>query len=80
MALGNQIPDKTILKNVLRKIMQKCTAGTKISATVRNGDATVTGSIKQEYERRPIIRTVAAVQGVNRVVDQLQLQKKKPNV
>ena len=80
MTLGNQIPDKTLLKNVERKLMQKCVGGVRINATVRGGDATITGTIKNEYERRPIVRCVAAVQGIRRVIDQLQLvAKTKPH-
>ncbi len=79
MTFGNQIPDKTLLKNVERKLMQKCAGAARISATVRSGDATITGIIKNEHERRPIVRCVAAVQGIRRVVDQLRLAEKKPN-
>ncbi len=77
MTFGNKILDKTLLRTVERKLMQKCagTAG-KISATVRGGDATITGMIKNEYERKPIVRCVAAVQGIGRVVDQLQVAKR----
>ena len=80
MTIGNRIPDKTLMKNVLRKLTQKCTGATRISATVRGGDATVTGTIKQEHERRPIIRCVSAVQGIGRVIDQLRVEEKKKNV
>ena len=80
MPLGNQVPDKTLLKNVERKLMQKCSGATRISAAVRGGDATITGMIKNEHERRPIVRCVAAVQGINRVIDQLRVAEKiKPN-
>ena len=80
MTLGNQVPDKTLLRNVERKLMQKCPGAARIGATVRGGDATITGTIKNEYERRPIVRCVAAVQGIRRVVDQLQVaERTKPN-
>ena len=80
MTLGNQIPDKTLQKNVDRKLMQKCPGSARISVTVRSGDASITGMIKNEYERRPIVRCIAAVQGIRRVVDQLQVaERKKPN-
>jgi len=80
MAIGNQVPDKTLQRNVERKLMQKCAAATRLSATVRGGDATITGTIKNEHERRPIVRCVAAVQGIRRVVDQLRVaEKPKPN-
>lgn len=77
MTLGNKVPDKTVLNNVLRKLSQKCTGSTRISATVRGGDATVTGAIKHDFERKPILRCVAAVQGVNRVIDQLRVEERK---
>jgi hypothetical protein len=51
MAFGNKTPDATLLKNVLRKLTQKCTSATRIGATVRGGAATVTGTIKYEHER-----------------------------
>ena len=76
MTLGNKIPDKTLLRTVERKLMQKCAGAARISATVRGGDATITGMIKNEYERKPIVRCVAAVQGIGRVVDQLQVAKR----
>lgn len=80
MTLGNQVPDKTLQKHVDRKLMQKCPGSAQIRATVRSGDATITGMIKNEYERKPIVRCVAAVQGIRRVVDQLQvIERKKPN-
>ncbi|TWU31387.1 BON domain-containing protein [Novipirellula artificiosorum] len=79
MTLGNKVPDKTLEKNVLRMIVRKCAGSTRIGATVRDGDATVTGTIKQEHERRPIIRCVNGVQGIRRVIDQLQVEVRKPN-
>ena len=77
MAIGNQVPDKTLLQSVQRKLMQKCGGSNKITASVRSGDATVTGMIKQEHERQPILRCVSGVQGVRRVIDQLRLEEKK---
>ncbi len=77
MTLGNQIPDKTLQKNVERKLMQKCPGSTRIVASVRGGDATITGTLKNEYERKLIVRCVAAVQGIRRVIDNLQMPDKK---
>ena len=79
MPFGNEIPDKTLLRNVQRKLSQKCTGTTRITATVRGGDATVTGTLKHEHERKPIIRCVSAVQGIRRVIDQLRMEEKKKN-
>lgn len=80
MTLGNKIPDKTLLKNVERKLMQKCIGSVRISATVRGGDATITGTLRNEHERKPIVRCVSAVPGIRRVFDQLRVaEKKNPN-
>jgi len=77
MALGNKIPDKTLQQNVNRKLIQKCSGSTKISAVVKNGDVSLTGTIKFEHERKPIIRTLNGVQGVVRINDQLRVEEKK---
>ena len=77
MRYGNQVPDKTLLQNVVRKLAQKCSGSPRISASVSGGDATVTGTIQHEYERKPIVRCIAAVQGIGRVIDQLKVEVKK---
>lgn len=77
MSYARPIPDKTLLKSVLQKMTQKGTASNRITATVRSGDATLAGTIAHEYERRAIVRSVAAVQGIRRVIDQLRVVEKK---
>lgn len=72
---SKQVSDKSLLQSVQRKLQQKC-PGSKIVATVRSGAATVTGMIKNEHERKPIIRTISAVQGIKRVADQLRVQER----
>lgn len=80
MTLGNQVPDKTLLKQVERKLIQKSVAGVKVNAAVRSGDATITGTIRNEHERKAILRCVASVPGVRRVVDQITVVVwKNPN-
>ncbi len=74
------MPDKTLQANVQRRLSQKCSGNTKIQAVVRSGDVTITGMIKHEHERKPILRCLTAVQGIGRVIDQLRLEPKKPNV
>jgi len=76
MALGNQVPDKTLLQTVQRKLSQKC-GSARVSATVRSGDVTISGVIKQEHERKPILRCLTSLQGVKRVIDQIRLEEKK---
>jgi len=60
--------------------MQKCSGATRVQATVQTGSLTVTGTIRHEHERRPIIRCVAAVQGIRNVIDQLRVSDpRKPS-
>lgn len=80
MSLGNKMPDKTLQANVQRRLSQKCSGNAKIQAVVRGGDVTISGVIKHEHERRPILRCLTAVQGIGRVIDQLTLEPKKPSV
>ena len=74
---GKKIPDNTLLKAVTQKLAQKCPGSTKVSAMVRGGEATVTGTIKHEHERKPIVRCIEAVAGIRRVTDQLTVEDKK---
>lgn len=76
MQREDQVPDKTLLKTVQRKLLQKC-AGARVSAAIQGGEAIITGSIANEYERKQILKCVSAVQGVGRVIDQIQLIEKK---
>ena len=77
MALGNQVPDKTLLRNVERKISRKISGTNRVSVSVRSGDVTLKGVIGYEHERRPILSSVNSVPGVRRVLDQLQVVDKK---
>ncbi len=77
MTLRNEVTDKTLQNTVDRKLMQKCSSGAKITANVRSGDATISGTIANEHDRRPILRCVAGVPGIRRVVDQLLVVPKK---
>lgn len=77
MTLGNQIPDKTLLRGVQQKLMRKGTSTSRITATVRNGDVTIAGTIDYEHERRSIISTSNSVTGVKRTIDQLRVEKRK---
>ncbi len=79
MPIGNQVPDKVLLVTVQRKLLQKCSTANKIVIDIRSGDVTLSGILKQEHERKPILRCLQAIQGVRRVVDKLELEvKKKP--
>lgn len=66
-------------RSVDRKLMQKC-SGARITAVVRSGDATISGAIRHEHERKLIVRCVAGVPGVRRVHDQLRVDVRKNRI
>ncbi|WP_286177507.1 BON domain-containing protein [Rhodopirellula sp. JC639] len=76
MALGNRIPDKTILKNVQSRLSKKCSGSPKVSGDVRSGEVTLNGTIKNEVERKQIIRAVSTVEGVSRVIDRIKVEQR----
>ena len=77
--LNLQVPDKTLLKNVLQRMTRKGIGSARIKATVRSGDVTIAGTIDYEHERRSILNSVNSVSGAKRVVDQLRVEKKRRN-
>jgi osmotically-inducible protein OsmY len=77
MEFGSQIPDKTLLKNVSQKLARRAAGANRVTATVRSGDVTLTGTISYEHERRPLLRICSGIQGVRRVIDQLQIAQRK---
>ncbi|MBI2478963.1 MAG: BON domain-containing protein [Planctomycetia bacterium] len=76
MALGNAIPDKTLLRDVQKKLLRAGTQ-TKVTATVSGGRLTLTGTLQFEIQRRPILRAVNQVAGIRGVVDQMTMKPKK---
>ena len=77
MILRNQIPDKTVLKSVLQRMTRKGTSSSRVKATVRSGDVTLTGTIDYEHQRRSVLSSANSIPGVKRVIDQLRVEKKK---
>jgi osmotically-inducible protein OsmY len=74
MGLGNQVPDKNLLKSVNQKLIQRSGgSGSKVTASVVSGTVTLTGTLAQEYQRKTIISSMQQVSGVRRVVDQMQV-------
>ena len=77
MALGNKIPDKMLLKNVQSRLSKKCSSSPRVSANVRSGEVTLNGTIKNEVERKQIVRSVSGVEGISRVIDRIKLEVRK---
>ncbi len=72
MAIGSQVPDKTLLRSVTQKLAQRCSgSGSKINVDVQSGTVTLTGALAQEYQRKAIISSMNTITGVKRVVDKM---------
>ena len=67
--------DKTILKKVNQRLSRTSIGSqSRVTATVRNGQVTLSGSIQYENQRRPAMRAANGVEGVSRIVDQMKLK------
>ncbi|MDV6033054.1 BON domain-containing protein [Stieleria sp.] len=80
MALGNRIPDKTLLKNVQSRLSKKCSSSPRVSGDVRSGEVTLNGTIKNEVERKQILRAVSSVEGISRVIDRIKVEVRPKTV
>jgi osmotically-inducible protein OsmY len=75
---GNEVPDKTLLKQVNQKLSRTGTGGQcRVSAVASKGTVTLSGILQYEAQRRPIVKAVTTVAGVRRVVDQMKFEPRK---
>ncbi|RCS40712.1 BON domain-containing protein [Bremerella cremea] len=67
---GNQVPDKDLQK-LVNRTLERTGVGSqaKIMARVNAGTVIVSGTIKYENQRRPILKAIQGVAGVQRVSD-----------
>ena len=78
MTFGDQIPDKTLLKQVVQKLARSGTGSqSRVTAAVRSGDLTLTGTLQYEHERRCVIRSTSGISGIRRVIDQMRVERRK---
>ena len=76
---GTNVPDKTLQQQVIQKLARSGTGGNcRVSSSVAKGTVTLAGSLQYEAQRRPIVKAVASVAGVKRVLDQMQFAPRKP--
>lgn len=68
---NNQISDKELAKAVQKRLLRG--GGGGVDADVRQGTVTLRGKIRYETQRKPILKLVARISGIRRVIDQLQL-------
>ena len=70
--------DKALLKSVTQKLARGGTGSQcRVNATVAQGGVTLSGTLQYEAQRAPLLKLVARINGVRRVVDQLRLLPKK---
>ncbi|PQO33064.1 BON domain-containing protein [Blastopirellula marina] len=69
---GNQVPDKDLQK-LVNRTLERTGVGSqaRINARVSSGTVMISGTIKYENQRRPILKAVQGVAGVQRVNDQM---------
>ncbi len=74
---GNQAADNVLLKTVNQRL-QRGGGGSqsRISATVSQGSVTLTGNLQYDAQRSPLLKSVARIAGVRRVIDQLRVKPK----
>lgn len=69
-----QVPDKRISQKVEQRVSRAGLGGAKITVQVRDGDVTLSGTLQYDSQRRPVLHAARGVEGVRRIVDQLQVK------
>jgi osmotically-inducible protein OsmY len=73
----NPVSDRTLLQKVNQRLGRTGTSQSRITAAVRNGDVTLTGTIQYETQRHAIVKAAGAVSDIGQVIDQLKVQPRK---
>lgn len=73
---ANQANDKSLLKSVTQRLARGTGSQTRTTATVQGGTVTLSGTLRYEAQRIPIVKEVGRIAGVRRVVDLLKVQPK----
>jgi osmotically-inducible protein OsmY len=74
MLRQQSIPDKTILKDVNKRLTRtgmgsRC----RVAVTVRGGQVTLSGQMQYENQRRPIVQAVNRADGIKGVIDHMTI-------
>ena len=70
---GSNATDKALLKLVTQKLSRGTGSSSRMTAMVQNGTVTINGKLQYDAQRSPLLKLVARIPGVRRVVDQLTL-------
>ena len=68
----NPAADKALQKLIDRRLQQSGGAQIGLKAVVVNGSVTVTGKLKFDNQRIPLMKAVRGVPGVRNLIDQVQ--------
>jgi osmotically-inducible protein OsmY len=71
------ISDKTILRDINKQLAKTGMGRSRISATVRGGQVTLTGQLLDERQRRPIMQTLRRVDGMKGVTDRITVKPRE---
>lgn len=81
MGFGKVVSDRELQKSVDRKLMQRGNgAGCKVSGVVAAGAVTLSGTIGNESQRRPIVSAMNGISGIKRVNDSITLTPPRKRV
>ncbi len=70
--------DKDLLKVVNQRLSRTGTgSNSKVTASIRQGTVTLTGSLNYEFQRNTLMKAASRAEGVRQVIDQMQLAVKK---
>ena len=74
----NEVPDRTLLKTVNRRLDRTGTGSqSKVTAAAQRGTVTLTGKLQYEHQRNPILKAIRSLAGVRQLIDQLQSPPKR---
>ncbi len=68
--------DKALQKLVDRRMLRSGGGGSGVKAIVVRGSVTITGKLKYESQRAPLLKALRGVAGVRSVLDQLRAPPK----
>jgi osmotically-inducible protein OsmY len=75
----NETNDRALLQKVNQRVARSASGGkSRVTASVRKGDVTLTGILQYEMQRRNFVRAATSTPGVRRVIDQMIVEASKP--
>jgi len=74
------IPDEMIHENLNLWLSRMESKGRDhVTATIRGGNVTLSGTLSYEHQRRVVLNGVRSIEGVRRVIDHLRIIAPKPS-